>query len=98
MRVLIIVLFLFSFCFPGLLNAEESPWQLKQSQEGIPVYTRKIDGSPILEYKANVVVDAPISKAIALFEDEKQIRRWYFQCVRPELVENDGPKQKIIYL
>jgi hypothetical protein len=43
-------------------------------------------------------VAAPISKAIALFEDEKQIRRWYFQCVRSELVENEGPRQEIIYL
>lgn len=98
MRVLVIFLFLFSFCFPGLLKAEQSPWQLRESQEGIPVYTRKVEGSPILEYKANVIVDAPISKAIALFEDEKQISRWYFQCVHSELVENDGPKQKIIYL
>jgi len=98
MRVLVTVLFLFSFCFSSLLNAEQSPWQLRQTKEGIPVYTRKVAGSPILEYKANVIVDVPIAKAIAFFEDERQIRRWYFQCVRSELVENDGPNQKIIYL
>ena len=98
MKVLIIILFLFSFFFSSLLKAEQSPWQLRQSREGIPVYTRKVAGSPILEYKANVIVDAPISKAVALFEDEKQIRRWYFQCVRSELVENEGPQKEIIYL
>ena len=98
MRVLITVLFLFSFCFSNLINAEESPWQLRESKEGIPVYTRKVAGSPILEYKANIIVDAPILKVIALFEDEKQIPRWYYQCVHSELVGIEGPKQKIIYL
>jgi len=98
MRVLTVILFLFSFCFSGALYAEQSPWLLRESKSGIPVYTRKVEGSPILEYKANVIVDAPISKAIALFEDEKQIRRWYYQCVLSELVENEGPKKEVIYL
>jgi len=76
----------------------QDPWQLRQSQDGIPIYTRKVAGSPILEYKANVIIDAPISKAIALFEDEKQISRWYYQCSHSELVKNENPNNKIIYL
>ncbi len=79
-------------------NEIPDPWELRQSQEGIPVYTRKVAGSPILEYKANVIIDAPIAKAIELFEDDKQISRWYFQCVHSEIVEHVGPKQEIIYL
>jgi len=97
MRLIITVL-LFCFGFSSFLNAEQSPWQLKKFQDGIPVYTRKVVGSPILEYKANVTVDVSIGNVISLFEDEKQISRWYFQCVHSELVEHDGPKQEIIYL
>jgi hypothetical protein len=77
---------------------EDDTWQLKTSEEGIPVYTRKVAGSPILAYKANVILDVPIAKAIALFEDESQIHRWYFQCVHSELVEKKSPKEEIIYL
>jgi hypothetical protein len=98
MKILITILFLFSFSFSTVLNARENPWQLRETQGGIPVYTRKVEGSPILEYKASVIINAPISQVIALFEDEKQIRRWYYQCVRSELVENEGPDKKIIYL
>jgi hypothetical protein len=94
----VFITFLCIFLFSSQLNAEESPWLLRESKAGIPIYTRKVEGSEILEYKANVVVNAPMSKVIALFEDEKQIRRWYYQCVRSELVENEGPKQEIIYL
>jgi len=98
MRAVLIILLSFSFCFSSVLYAEQSPWLLKKSQEGIPVYTRKVAGSPILEYKANVIIDTPIAKAIALFEDEKQIPRWYYQCVHSELVKNEDPKNKVIYL
>jgi len=99
MRVLITLLLLFSFCFStSLLNAEQSSWQLRKNLEGIPVYTRKVLGSPILEFKANVIIDTPLSKVIAFFEDEKQIRRWYYQCVLSKFIENDGPKQEVIYL
>jgi len=93
-----IITVLFFFIFSTCIHAEQDPWQLRQTLSGIPVYTRKVAGSPILEYKANVIINTPISKATALFEDEKQIPRWYYQCVHSQLVESDGPRQEIIYL
>jgi len=98
MKVFITVFFLFSFCFLGFLQAQQDPWQLRENKDGIPVYTRKVADSPILEYKSSVTIDAPIHKVIAFFEDEKQISRWYYQCVHSELIETDGPKQKVVYL
>jgi hypothetical protein len=98
MKILITILFLFTFCPSGLLYAQENPWQLRKNQEDITVYTRKVDSSPILEYKADVIVNAPLPKVIALFEDEKLISRWYYQCVHSELVENAGPNEKILYI
>src|SRR5438105_3654557 len=85
-------------CLTNAMAAIEYPWQLRGNREGIPVYTRKVEGSPILEFKADVIINAPMARAIALFEDEKQIPRWYFQCVHSELVESPGPAQKVIYL
>jgi len=98
MKAVITILLIASFCFCPQLNAEQSSWQLKENLEGIPVYTRMVAGSEILEYKADVIVNASISKVLPLFEDEKQIHRWYFQCVLSKLVEHDGPKNEIIYL
>ena len=98
MRVLITILLLFSFCLsPGLLNAEQGSWQLRKNQEGIPVYVRKVVGSPILEFKANVIIDTSLPKVIAYFE-KTQISRWYYQCILSKFIENDGPKQEVIYL
>ncbi len=96
-RIRTAVLFLFIFSSCGILFAQESPWVLKQSRDGIPVYTRKVAGSPILEYKANVIINEPSPKVIAFFEDEKQIPRWYYQCVHAELVERSS-HQVVLYL
>ncbi len=98
MRALLVVLMVWGCLCSGRLQAAENAWQLRETKDGIPVYTRKIDGSPILEYKSNAIIDAPIAKAIALFEDEKQIHRWYYQCVLSKNIEDQGPKKKIIYL
>jgi hypothetical protein len=99
MRIAVAVICLFSFCFSSILHADQTtPWQLRKTQDGIPVYTRKFDGSPILEYKANVTLNVSIDKAIALFEDEKQISRWYYQCVHSEFVATEGPDKTVIYL
>ncbi len=86
----------FSF-YPQKTYAVEYPWQLKRDREGIVVYTRKVSGSSILEYKATVTVHAPIEKVIALFEDDQKLPQWYYQCVKFERLQDEGPGQKIFY-
>ena len=80
------------------LYAAEYPWQLKKTAEGISVYTRKVEGSPILEFKAVMTVDAPLAKIIPLFEDAKGLTSWYYQCTYSELVKDEGPQDKILYI
>ena len=93
-----IILMFLVLAFTSPLYAAEYPWQLKKKAEGISVYTRKVEGSPILEFKATVTVDAPLAKIIPLFEDVKGLTSWYYQCTHSELVKNEGPQDKILYL
>ena len=80
------------------LYAAEYPWQLKKTTEGISVYTRKVEGSAILEFKATMTVDAPLAKIIPLFEDVKGLTSWYYQCTHVELIKDEGPQDKILYI
>jgi hypothetical protein len=79
------------------LHAAEYPWKLQLQKDGISVYTRKVEDSPILEYKADVIVDAPLAKVIALFEEVTNRTEWYYRCVRSELLEDAGSGQTILY-
>ncbi|MBF0485367.1 MAG: START domain-containing protein [Candidatus Omnitrophica bacterium] len=86
-------------CFyASTLQAAEYPWQLRVDKQGIKVYTRKVDASPILEFKADVVVDAPISKVIPLFEDVETARLWFYQCTQSNVVAREGSQQKAVYI
>jgi hypothetical protein len=93
---LCIIGFLVFFC--AVAYAAEHPWQLKKEKEGISVSTRKVDGSPVLEYKANTIASAPLAKVISVFEDDAKIPLWYYQCVHAEVVGGKLPDQKIYYV
>jgi hypothetical protein len=77
--------------------AAEYPWQLRMNKDEIRVYTRKVEASSILEYKANVIVDEPLAKMIRFFEDVKKMPQWYYQCVQAELVQAEDKEKKIYY-
>jgi hypothetical protein len=86
-------------CFdPNTLSAAEHPWQLRIDREGVKAYTRKVDDSVILEFKGVVVVDAPLSQVIPVFEDVKKTRDWFYQCTASEIVEDEAGQPKVVHV
>ena len=77
------------------VSAAEYPWQLRLNKEEITVYTRKVEASPILEYKANMIVQAKLPELMRFFEDAKKMPQWYYQCVQAEPLQSAG--ENIVY-
>jgi hypothetical protein len=77
--------------------AAEYPWKLRIKKDSISVYTRRVEGSPIFEFKADVIVDEPLEKVIHFFEDETKITQWYYQCVKAEVVRKNSPAETVFY-
>lgn len=77
--------------------AAEHPWELKKDEGGIEVYIRKVEGSPILEYKAEMTVDMPLEKVRAFYEREDMMPQWFHQCIESELLEKKSGDDKILY-
>ncbi len=77
--------------------AVEYPWQLKKDKDGIQVHVRKVEGSPILEYKGVVTVDAPIEIVIAFYEDASRMPEWFHQCIASKLLRKKSEDDKILY-
>lgn len=95
-KLALLIFFVLSLTLPGY--ASDYPWQLKSNQDGITVYTRTVEGSQLREFKAMMIVDAPITKIIPIFEDTHLVTAWYYQCVHAELLKDEGPQGKILYL
>lgn len=88
------VLLLFVFAIPA--SAQEYPWQLKKDEDGIRVYTRKVENSSILEFRSEMTVNVPQEKAAAFYENIVHYPEWMDGCEEAKLLE-DGEDGKIVY-
>ena len=94
-RLLMTVSLLLSFT--AWVFAAEHPWQLKRNSAGIQVHVRKVDGSPLVEYRGSTVLDAEIGKVIALFEDVTRTPDWFYQCTQSRVLEEKGAGDDLFY-
>jgi hypothetical protein len=85
------------FFYLSETSAAEYPWQLRVNKEGIAVYTRKVEASPILEYKASMMVQAKLSTLMRFFEDAKKLPQWYYQCIQAEPLASESAEESIVY-
>lgn len=94
MRLILSFFLCLSFCAPAF--AAEYPWQLKKDQDGIKVYTRKVEGSPILEFKGVMTVDAPRDKVVDFYLDKSKYTQWFYMCKEARVLET-RPEGKVYY-
>ena len=78
--------------------AAEYPWRLRVNKQDIEVYTRPVDGSTTLEFKAQAIIAAPVSRVIAVFEDVNLMPAWFHQCTAATLISREDENSKIVHL
>ena len=81
---------------PETAAAKEFSWQLQRDSEDIQVFTRPVEGSPLLEFKAVTVVDAPLEEAAALYENAGRMTEWFHRCKEARVLEQ-SPEADVIY-
>lgn len=79
------------------LFAETSGWKLRTEKDGVIVYTRQVSGSSLLEFKGETVINAPIEDVIAFFNDNSEVPKWYYQCMKKDLLKDEGANSKLFY-
>jgi len=72
--VLLFVLLLTAF------NSFSQTWELKMDQEGIKIYTRKIEGSNVVQFKGEVTVKSNIGGILALIDSVPEYPKWMHNC------------------
>ncbi len=51
-------------------------WEKIKETDGVTVYSREVPGSPLLAFKGNGVVDAPIAKVASAIFDPTRAKEW----------------------
>ncbi len=85
------------FLASGLAQAKEYPWELKKDSNGIKVYTRHVEGSPVLEFKSIMTLDEPQEKVVSFYEKVDRYTEWFHQCAQARVLEEKPNGNRLIY-
>ena len=77
--------------------AAEHPWKLQKNHEGIRVFTRTVDGSAILEFRAETEIRAPLEKITGLYEEAGRMSEWFYRCKEAKLLKRVSAHENIVY-
>ena len=72
------------------LSAQAQKWELAKNEDGIKVYTRKVEGRSVKSYKAKAVINAPINKVYFIYTDLKSYQRVMQDQSEIELLEKNN--------
>ena len=72
------------------LSAQAQEWELAKNEDGIKVYTRKVEGRAVKSYKAKAVINAPIDKVYFIYTDLESYQKVMQDQAEIELLEKNN--------
>ncbi len=80
-----------------LLTAQEAPWKLKKSADGIEVYYRSSPNSPINELRIKTSIRAGMPAVLSVMRDFSRYPQWIYKCTEASLLEKASEREFIYY-
>lgn len=68
------------WCQAGELPAEDADWRLQKEADNIRIYTIEQDDSPFRAFKAEALLDVPLSNVMAVMLDPTSCLEWVHGC------------------
>ncbi len=93
----IFLLSLVSFITATTVSAKNGDWELEKNETGIKVYTRTIEGEDIREFKATVLLDAPVKKVADIILDINNYASWYPQISEAKIIKKIHSNEYYVY-
>lgn len=85
-----IIIFLLGFSLLACTlkcKAQQQPWKLAKSENGIEIFTRNTAGGDLKEFKAVMTVNHSLHDVSALITDVEKYVEWQDNCQQAELVK-----------
>ena len=70
---------------------------LDKDKNGIKVYTRKIEGSSLKEFKGVTSIKTSLTSLVALMDDTDALTKWLHNCSAAKLVQSMNYYERITY-
>ncbi len=82
----------------SLSGFSQSDWKLIKDSQKIQVYVRTNDSTKYKEYKAVMVVKAPLEKVYRLIMNAEKLKNWNYQTSESYLVKKVSETEQVIYM
>jgi hypothetical protein len=76
-----------------LTYLEAADWTLMGRRDGIEVYRREVPGSPLVVFKGEGTIDAPLWKVASILLDTKRAPEWEDSLKESRVVKRLGPTE-----
>jgi hypothetical protein len=78
-------------------DAAKAKWEKVTSESGINVFKKEVEGSPVIAFKGDGVIDASILRVISVLTDTSRSKEWVDRLVEAEILEEISPLERIQY-
>jgi hypothetical protein len=76
---------------------KDPEWELERQENGVSIYVRKVDDSPVLQVHGVKTIKTSLSALVALIKDSKGRQRWIYKNKRAKRLEERGDFEWIAY-
>ncbi|MDH5655609.1 MAG: START domain-containing protein [Spirochaetia bacterium] len=80
----------FILIFAFLAVSQIYPWNLKKDSNGVKVFTRKVQGFSIEEYRGEVEIQGSLEGLIKLVQDMPACSQWIEYCKEGKLIKKES--------
>jgi len=78
-------------------SPEEKDWELLSQDENIKVYKKDIPGSPIVAFRGEATIDAPIAKVASVLVDTSRKLEWIADALEAKNIKSISPLERVEY-
>ena len=93
-------IFLISILGSSFALAEPPPnkgWEKISDEDGVLVHARDVEGSPILEFRGEGLVNASIAKILSVVLDQDRNMEWTSMMLEARYIKQLGPSKWQVY-
>lgn len=84
----------------GALPAAAGPepqWELIGREEGVAVYRKEVEGSPLVAFRGETELDATPEQVLWVLATNERRTEWVDMCAESRVLERLGPFDQVIY-
>ncbi len=86
------------FCFVSVFADTQEDWKYSKTKKGITVYTRKVDGSNIKQFRAIASFNTNLSAICSVILDVDNQKSWMADTKESKLVKRNSQSEWISYV